>query len=151
MGLWLASSVGDIAGLSDRNTIHEVLDISVAEATPDRVVLEMPINHRVHQPFGLLHGGASAVLAESAASIGAFLNCDTKEEIALGVELNISHLRARSDGTLRAVADPARRGRSLHVWKVDLTDENGEMVASARCTLAIRKLAEVGAAERLRE
>ena len=126
--------------MDGRGNIHEVLEITSIEASPDRVVLEMPVGPKVHQPMGMLHGGASAVLAESAASIGTWLNCDPEREYAVGVELNISHLRARRDGTVRATAAPVRKGRSLHVWAVEIASEDGELVAVARCTVVIRKL-----------
>ena len=126
--------------MDGRVNIHEVLGITSIEASPDRVVLEMPVGPKVHQPMGMLHGGASAVLAESAASIGTWLNCDPEREYAVGVELNISHLRARRDGTVRATAAPVRKGRSLHVWAVEIASEDGELVAVARCTVVIRKL-----------
>lgn len=132
----------DASSLPHANTIHAVLGISVVEATPDKVVMEMPVTASVHQPLGLLHGGASAVIAESAASIGAFLNCDPSRESAMGTDLNISHLRAKRDGVVTATATPVRKGRSMHVWAVDLTDENGKQVAVARCTLAIRPIAD---------
>ncbi|MGH2694740.1 MAG: PaaI family thioesterase [Actinomycetota bacterium] len=118
--------------------IHEALGIRTVEAGPDRVVLEMDVTTRVHQPMGLLHGGASAVIAESAASIGAFLNCDTDKEFAVGIDLNISHLRAVSDGTIRATATPIRKGRTIHVWTIEIDDQDGNAVAVARCTLAVR-------------
>src|SRR5687768_15650448 len=121
--------------LSDANTIHEVLGVRTIEMGADRVVLEMDIGPKVHQPMGLLHGGASAVLAESAASMGAYMNCDPGKEFAVGTDLNISHLRARSSGVLRATATPVRKGRSLHVWNIDLNDQEGIAVAVARCTL----------------
>jgi 1,4-dihydroxy-2-naphthoyl-CoA hydrolase len=129
-----------MAQLSTEGTILQSLDIDVVEATPDRVELVMPVGPKVHQPMGLLHGGASAVMAETAGSIGAYLNCDPATEYAVGIELNISHLRARSDGTVRAVATPVRKGRAFHVWTIDITDEEGEKVAISRCTLAIRPL-----------
>jgi 1,4-dihydroxy-2-naphthoyl-CoA hydrolase len=118
------------------NTIHESLGIRVVEATPDRVVLEMDVTPAVHQPLGLLHGGASAVMAESAASIGAYLNCGPGES-SVGTDLNISHLRARRDGVVRATAVPVRKGRTMHVWTVDIVDGDGVAVAVARCTLVI--------------
>ena len=121
-------------------TIHEALGITSVEAGPDRVVFEMPVGPQVHQPMGILHGGASAVLAESAASVGTWLNCDPEREYAVGVELNISHLRGRRDGTIRATAVPVRKGRSLHVWAVEIASDDGELVAVARCTVAIRKI-----------
>lgn len=120
-------------------TIHDVLGITSVETSRERVVFEMPVGPKVYQPMGMLHGGASAVLAESAASVGGWLNCDPEREYAVGVELNISHLRTQKEGTIRATAVPVRRGRSLHVWAVDITSVEGELVAVARCTLAIRK------------
>ena len=117
-------------------TIHESLGIRAVETGPDRVVLEMDVGPRVHQPLGLLHGGASSVIAESAASIGAFLNC-AEGESAVGTDLNISHLRTRRDGKVRAIAVPVRKGRSMHVWTVDIVDGDGVLIAVARCTLAI--------------
>jgi 1,4-dihydroxy-2-naphthoyl-CoA hydrolase len=129
--------MNEASGLIYEGTIHETLGIRQLEASPDRVVLEMDVGPAVHQPMGLLHGGASAVLAESAASIGAYLNCDDGQ-FAVGTDLNISHLRARKEGLVRATATPIRKGRSMHVWNIDLTDESDAKVAVARCTLAIR-------------
>ncbi|MFN2594653.1 MAG: PaaI family thioesterase [Actinomycetota bacterium] len=131
----------DQALTNPAGTIHDVLGVRAIEVGPDKVVLEMDIGPQVHQPFGILHGGASAVIAESAASIGAYMNCDPETEYTVGVELNISHLRARRDGTLTATATPVRKGRSMHVWGINLTGENHEPVAVARCTLVIRSLA----------
>lgn len=131
-------SVSDPGSFPD--TIHDSLGIRVVEAGPDRVVMEMDVGPAVHQPFGLLHGGASAVIAESAASFGAYLNCG-EGEVSMGTDLNISHLRARRDGIVRAVATPLRKGRTVHVWTVDIVDGDGVLVAAARCTLAIRKVA----------
>ena len=128
------------AGLPYENTIHETLQIRGVELSADKVVLEMPVGPRVHQPMGLLHGGASAVVAESAASIGAFMNCDTsKGEYAVGMDLNISHLRAKTEGTVRATATLIRKGKTIHVWGIDIADEDGKLVAVARCTLAVRR------------
>jgi uncharacterized protein (TIGR00369 family) len=126
--------------LPHKNTIHESLGINQVELSPDRVVLEMEVGPKVHQLMGILHGGASAVIAESAASIGAYLNCDAAKEYVVGTDLNISHLRARSDGTVRATATPIRKGRTIHVWAIDIDDDEGKKVAVARCTLAIRPI-----------
>ena len=116
----------------------------MVEATPDRVVAQMEVGPQVHQPFGLLHGGASAVIAESTASIGAFLNCEPGQ-FSVGTDLNISHLRAKRDGAVTATATPVRKGRTLHVWSIEITGEDGALVAVARCTLAIRTASEQGA------
>ena len=125
------------------NTIHETLGIRQVEASADRVVLTMDVGPAVHQPMGLLHGGASAVIAESAASMGAFLNCGPGE-VSMGTDLNISHLRAKTDGSVTATATPIRKGRSLHVWGIDIVGEDGRAVAVARCTIAIRQLNDSG-------
>ncbi len=124
------------------NTIHESLGIRAIEVTADRVVLEMDVTPTVHQPLGLLHGGASAVIAESAASMGTFMNCDPAVEFAVGVDLNITHLRAKRSGMVTATARPIRKGRTVHVWNIDIVGEDGKHVAVARCTLAVRKIAE---------
>ena len=73
-----------------------------------------------------------------AATIGGYMNCDPETEITVGTDLNISHLRPKRSGTLTAIATPIRTGRTLHVWAIDLLDEDGKLVAVARCTLAIR-------------
>jgi len=121
----------------DRMTLLKTLDIEVIEATKDRVVATMPVAPKVHQPFGLLHGGASVALAETVASTGAFMNCDPATQTAVGIEINANHLRGKKDGTLTAVATPVHKGRSTHVWEVKITDEAGKMVCISRCTLAI--------------
>ena len=126
--------------LPTQNTIHETLGVRLIEATPDKVVLEMDVGPPVHQPFGILHGGASAVIAESAASMGAYMNCEPVKQFCVGTDLNISHLRAKREGVVRATATPIRKGRTMHVWQIDVTQEDGKLVAVARCTLAIRDL-----------
>jgi len=130
----------DAETLPFKATIHETLGIRAIEASADRVVLEMDVGPHVHQPAGLLHGGASAVMAESAASIGAWLNVDMSKDFVVGVDLNISHLRAKTSGTVTATGTPIRKGRSMHVWGIEIAAEDGKQVAVARCTLAVRPL-----------
>lgn len=126
------------SGITYENTILESLGVRVMEMTADRVTMELDIGPRVHQPMGILHGGASAVLAESAASMGTFMNCDAEREYAVGIELSISHLKSKTAGLLRATATPIRKGRSVHVWTIELTDEDDKKVAVSRCTVLIR-------------
>ena len=119
-------------------TLMDVLAITVEEASPQRMVLSMPVDWHVHQPFGYLHGGASAVLAESAASIGGQLAlADPETQAVMGTELNISHLRSMREGTLRAEAVPVRVGRTSMVWQITLTDQLGRLIATSRCSLAV--------------
>ncbi len=119
-----------------QRTVASLLGIEVREATPDRVVMAVPVTWKVHQPYGLLHGGVSALVAESAASYGGSLSVPEGKSV-VGVELNASHLRPMREGTLVAVATPVRKGRTLQVWEVTLTDDEGRGVCRARCTLAV--------------
>ncbi len=123
--------------LSGRHSIHELLDVEVIEATAERVVLRLPITWKVHQPYGILHGGVSALLAESAASFGGALAAGPGYQV-VGTELNASHLRGVSDGHLTATATPIRVGRTVQVWGISLVDDAGRAICEARCSLAVR-------------
>ena len=123
--------------MTTANTLMEALDITVTQAEPERVVATMPVSSKVHQPFGILHGGASVALAETAASIGAAVNLDLDKQRAVGLEINANHVRSKRDGTLSALATPLHRGRRTHVWQIDISDEAGKLVCTSRCTLAI--------------
>jgi 1,4-dihydroxy-2-naphthoyl-CoA hydrolase len=117
-------------------SIHELLDVEVLEATAERVVMRLPVDWRVHQPYGILHGGVSALLAESAASFGAALAAGPGRNV-VGIELNASHLRSVRDGHLTAVATPVRVGRTVQVWRISLHDDDGRAICEARCTLSV--------------
>ena len=117
--------------------VAETLGIEVTELSPERVVATMPVDERTRQPFGLLHGGASVALAETVASLGAWMNCDREKQAAVGLEINANHLRSKRDGMVRAIATPVHRGRSTHVWTVEIRDEEEKLVCVSRCTLAI--------------
>lgn len=116
--------------------IHELLDVEVLEAGPERVVLRLPVDWRVHQPFGILHGGVSALLAESAASLGGALAAGPERSV-VGIELSASHLRGLRDGHLTATATPVRVGRTIQVWRIGLTDDDGRAICESRCSLAV--------------
>jgi uncharacterized protein (TIGR00369 family) len=118
-------------------TLVSTLGMEMLETTKDRVVAGMPVLPRVHQPFGLLHGGASVALAETVASLGAYLNVAEQGMTAVGLEINANHLRGERDGVVTAVALPLHRGRSTHVWEIKITNEKGQLVCISRCTLAI--------------
>jgi uncharacterized protein (TIGR00369 family) len=113
------------------------LGIEVVELTPDRVVATMPVDDRTRQPFGLLHGGASVALAETAISLGAWRGIDRTRFRAVGLEINANHLRAKTDGMVRIVATPVHRGRTTQVWTAEISDEAGRLVCVARCTIAV--------------
>ena len=106
------------------------------EAESTRVVLRLPVTWKVHQPYGILHGGVSALLAESAASLGGSLAAGPDRQV-VGIEINASHLRSLREGHLTATATPLRAGRTVQVWSISLTDDDERVICQARCTLAV--------------
>jgi uncharacterized protein (TIGR00369 family) len=122
--------------LPDRPNVHDYLGIRVVEATPEKVVLQLDVTPAVHQPFGLLHGGVSALLAEGAASVGGVVSVDAGQAV-VGTELNISHLRPMRSGVITATATPIRKGRTIQVWAIEMTDERGRQISVARCSLQV--------------
>jgi uncharacterized protein (TIGR00369 family) len=114
-----------------------MLGIEILELSEERVVATMPVDDRTRQPFGLLHGGASLALAETAASLGAFALIDRERFVAVGLEINGNHLRPKTDGTVRATAVPVHVGRTTQVWAIEIADEQGRLVCVSRCTMAV--------------
>jgi 1,4-dihydroxy-2-naphthoyl-CoA hydrolase len=127
--------------LGDKN-LPSTLGIEIIELNDDRVVATMPVDHRTHQPFGILHGGASVALAETVASLGATGRIDRNAFVAVGQEINANHLRPKSEGIVTATATPVHVGRSSQVWSISIVDEAGRLICISRCTLAVvpRKL-----------
>lgn len=128
----------DEHSLTSRNAtnVHDFLGIRTIEATPERVVLELNVTPHVHQPYGILHGGVSALLAEGAASVGGSVSVDAGRAV-VGTELNISHLRPIRSGVITATATPVRKGRTVQVWAIEMTDARGRQISVARCSLLV--------------
>lgn len=124
---------------SDRRHMGDHLDIRFLKFFRNEVVATMPVDERTHQPFGLLHGGASVVLAETVASVGAWLNIDIETQAAVGLEINANHLKPMRSGTVTGTARPIHRGAQTHVWEIRITNEAGKLVCISRCTLAVIK------------
>lgn len=116
----------------------KTLGISLTVDEIGKCAVEMPITEKVLQPFGYLHGGVNVVLAETAASLGAF-KMIAEDEIAFGMEINANHLKAKSEGILTATALLKHGGSTSQVWEIEVTDEQDELIALSRCTVAIRK------------
>lgn len=114
------------------------LGIEIVSADKEKVVLSMRVDERHFQPMGILHGGVSVVLAETAASIGAVMNVDLTKQTPVGIEINANHLRSVSKGVLTTVATPVYHGRTLSVWNVEIRDERGKQTCVSRCTLALK-------------
>jgi 1,4-dihydroxy-2-naphthoyl-CoA hydrolase len=118
-------------------SVWEMLDITLVSAEKDRVVATMPIGPNHRQQVGYLHGGISITLAESIASLGTVLNIDASKQMAFGLEINANHLRPKRDGRLTGIATPIHRGRTTHVWDVQIIDENDKLICVSRCTIAV--------------
>lgn len=119
------------------NTIMEAIGIEITEVSEDRVVATMPVHGPTKQPFGVLHGGASVVLAETVASMGTFNLIDGDKELAMGLEINANHVRGKSEGVVTAVGTPLHRGRKVMVWDIRITDEEEKLICVSRCTVAV--------------
>lgn len=133
------SEVEKILNQTGEENIISWLGIKVLEAVPrEKVVLSMPVTPRVHQYIGIMNGGVSLVLAETAASIGAVISEDLTKSAPVGIEINANHLRAVSRGTLRVEAVPVLLGKTVHVWQVEIRDGRGKLTCLSRCTLSIR-------------
>ncbi len=122
--------------MMERDSVVKDLGIEFAELEPERVMATMPVDGRHHQPLGFLHGGISVTLAESVATVGAWLNCP-EGKIAFGSEINASHLRPKREGTLTAVGMPVQIGRTNQVWEVHIRDQDDKPVCISRCRLAV--------------
>lgn len=119
--------------------LMETLGMEILAMDKDKVVISMPVDERTHQPAGFLHGGASVLLAETAASIAGFMNIDQETETVFGVEINANHIRSKQDGSVIATATPFHIGRTTMVWEIKITDERDKLVCISRCTLGVVK------------
>ncbi len=122
-----------------RNTMVEHLDIQFTEIGPDYLRGSMPVDHRTNQPIGLLHGGASVVLAETLGSVAGVLCLDIKTQYCVGLEVNANHLRGVREGRVIGTARPAHLGLTTQVWQIEIVDEQGMKVTASRLTLAVLK------------
>jgi uncharacterized protein (TIGR00369 family) len=112
------------------------LGIDITEVSPARVVGTMPVEGNT-QPYGLLHGGASAALAETLGSFGAMAHA-LPDRIAVGVDLNITHVRGATGGTVRGIATAVHLGRTVATYQIDVTDDEDRLVATARLTCVLK-------------
>ncbi|MFF4579065.1 PaaI family thioesterase [Streptomyces sp. NPDC001389] len=126
----------DLPALFSAGALGERMEIRILEASADRVVATMPVKGNT-QPYGLLHGGASAVLAETLGSVGAMLHGGSRK-IAVGVDLNCTHHRGAREGIVTGTATPVHRGRSTATYEILITDEQDRRVCTARLTCLLR-------------
>jgi 1,4-dihydroxy-2-naphthoyl-CoA hydrolase len=137
MSVWLKTPDIDQLNALQKNTIGDVLDIRFEAFDENSLTASMVIDHRTHQPYGLLHGGASVVLAETVGSMASYLCIDPRKFFCVGLEVNANHLRGLRSGRVTAVARPVHIGRTTHVWDIRLTSDEGKASCISRLTMAV--------------
>ena len=123
---------------ASKNTLGETLGIKIIELSPQKVVATMPVDHRTHQPYGLLHGGASVALAETVASVGGMISVMDQGKWVVGLEINANHLKSVKSGLVTATGIPIHQGRGTQVWEIKINDEAQNLICISRCTLAVK-------------
>jgi 1,4-dihydroxy-2-naphthoyl-CoA hydrolase len=128
----------DLAAIKQANqkTLMNTIGIEITEIGEDFVRGTMPVDARTHQPYGILHGGASVALAETLGSYAAMLCCDPAF-YAVGLDINANHVRAVASGTVTGTARPLHVGRSTQVWEIRIEDDGGKLVCISRLTMAV--------------
>lgn len=121
------------------NTMVEHIGIEFIEAGDNYLVAKMPVDHRTHQPYGLLHGGASVSLAETLGSVASALVVDIETQMAVGIEINANHIKSIRNGWVFGTVKPIKLGHTLHVWNIEIIDESGSLLCVSRLTCSIIK------------
>jgi uncharacterized protein (TIGR00369 family) len=119
------------------NTLLSHLDIQFIDVGDSFLKASMPVDHRTHQPLGIMHGGASCVLAESVGSTAANYCVDPERYYCVGLDINTNHIRSVKSGLVIATASPYHIGRSTHVWHIEIHDENTKLISVNRLTMAV--------------
>ncbi len=140
MSIWFNEKIGlgQIEKIC-RNTLSEHLAIEFIEIGDTFLKATMPVDKRTHQPYGLLHGGASVALAETIGSVASALVVDHEKMMCVGIEINANHVRAVKEGFVTGIATPIHLGSSTHVWDIKIGDSSGKLVCVSRLTVAILK------------
>ena len=120
-----------------KNTMMEALEIEFIDAGEDFLTAKMPVNSRVHQPMGLLHGGASVALAESVGSAASIMFINPDKQEVRGIEISANHLRSKRDGIVFGTARIVHKGRSIHLWEIKITDENDKLISLCKLTTMV--------------
>ena len=120
-----------------QNTMTSTIGIEITDIGDDFICGKMPVDERTTQPFGLLHGGASAALAETLGSIGGGIKVYSNNETVVGIEINANHLKSARDGWVYGKATPIRIGKKIQVWNIEITNEDDDLICVSRLTLAV--------------
>lgn len=128
----------ELVNSMNKNTMMELLDIQCVEIGENYIIATMPVDHRTHQPMGLLHGGASAALIETIGSMGSVLLIDVKKQVPVGLEINANHLGGVKSGMVRGKGTIIHAGKRTHVWQVDIRDDaTDKLICTGRLTVMI--------------
>ena len=136
MRIWKKEISIDVLAQSHVDTAVATLGIEFLEVGDDFIRGRVPVDRRTRQPFGILHGGVSVVLAETLGSCGAFYSAPEGQR-AVGLDINANHLRASMSGWVTGIARPVHRGRSTQVWQIDMSNDAGELTCVSRITMAV--------------
>ena len=137
MTIWLKPVNVDDLNRYQQQTLVTLLGIRYTEVGEDYLKATMPVDARTKQPAGILHGGASAALAETLGSTGANLVVDRSKTLCVGLELNCNHIRAMREGQVTGTARPLHVGRTTQVWEIKITDDQDRLVCVSRITMAV--------------
>jgi len=138
MSIWLnkSLSIDDIKNFG-KETMADYLGLQWVEIGDDFLKLSMPVNEKTKQPYGILHGGASCVLAETLGSVASALVIDMEKFYCVGLEINANHIRSAKHGVVTGVCFPLHIGKTTHVWDIKIYDENDKLICVSRLTVAI--------------
>jgi 1,4-dihydroxy-2-naphthoyl-CoA hydrolase len=136
--IWRKKGTLEMLAQLSRNTMAAHLGIQFTEIGSDYLKATMPVDKSTHQPMGLLHGGASAALAETVASMAGNLAVD-ESKFCVGVEINANHVRSATNGYVTGIARPLALGQTIQVWEIKIVDENSKLICISRLTLAVKK------------
>lgn len=125
-----------LAAFNDRNknTLMETLDIEYVAIGDDFLTAKMPVSSKVHQPYGQLHGGATAALAETVGSAASNFFIDSKNQFINGIQLSINHIKSKTQGVVYATARNIHKGKTTHLWEVTIVDESQNLISVAKMT-----------------
>jgi 1,4-dihydroxy-2-naphthoyl-CoA hydrolase len=137
MSIWIRELTLEDLTLRGKKTMSEHLGIEFTEIGEDYLCAKMPVDARTKQPFGIMHGGASCVLAETIASVASTCCIDLEKKMAVGLEINTSHIKMAREGYVMGVARPLHLGKSTHVWEISITNSAGQLISISRLRLAI--------------
>lgn len=135
--IWKVKFDVDLLNQRAKNTMSDHLHIDFIEVGEDYLVARMPVNERTKQPLGIMHGGASVVLAESVGSTGANLCVDGNDYYCVGLDINTNHIRAVRDGFVFGTARPYHLGKSTQVWSIEIKNEAEKLISVSRLTMAV--------------